>query len=400
MMKRLLIFLLVVAVLAVSLISCGDDEVTTNSNYTNGNGDYINDIDTDENDDNDIYTPSDNVDEPPYEPQTPDEPTDGNGDPGNGNDDTNDIPPQENPSDTAPPITRIPSQTSGNNQGSGNNDRPVTSVTLPPPQNVQPPIPQSPTIVYPTLVQMWSGNGQTFNETLDTGDSLNLAIAFAPANTSNEMRIISWESSDINVLSVQSIETNQARITAMNEGIATISGVTPNGLVATVVINVSAPVPAMTLDQAVRANMNYTEIRAMFPNADIQTAFEMEVVRLVNNIRVERGLPKLIYHVDLARIARLRAEESREVGVAHVSPTTGLSHTEHARAMGLNTSFAAENTGGSRLPSRVVDGWMSSDGHRRFILSGEIDNPFGDLPYIGVGFCPDINVFQLWLMRP
>ena len=67
------------------------------------------------------------------------------------------------------------------------------------------------------------------------------------------------------------------------------------------------------LTEAVQAGKNLSVILSMFPDLDekyIQSAFEQEVIRLVNEIRYGYGLPALIYHPELAHIARLRAEET------------------------------------------------------------------------------------------
>ena len=133
---------------------------------------------------------------------------------------------------------------------------------------------------------------------------------------------------------------------------------------------------------------------------DIQTMFELEVIRLVNEIRAEYGLPPLVLHVGLAEVARLRTEEKVIYDVrGHRSPTTGLEHTAHARAMGLNLAYAGENSGrGPRTPQGIVDGWMASCGHRAFILSGHSTSRFRELGYIGVGFSfgERITAWTLW----
>ena len=145
---------------------------------------------------------------------------------------------------------------------------------------------------------------------------------------------------------------------------------------------------------------------AGMPYEDIQTKFEQEVIRLVNIIRVDYGLPTLTYHADLARVARLRSEEMIEHGTfGHVSPTTGLEPTAHARAMGLNSRVVGENVGSAGTPDIVVNGWMNSTGHRNFILSGHLDSGAWsnhNLDYIGVGFAfgSDFGVrWTLWQMN-
>ena len=155
--------------------------------------------------------------------------------------------------------------------------------------------------------------------------------------------------------------------------------------------------------EAVRNESTFEQMKQLFPNlADetIQTIFEQEVIRLVNEIRAERGLVPLIYHPELANIARLRALETDLLPDRHVSRTTGLAHTEHAIAMGLDVSFAGENRGGGqRTPQQVVNSWMNSQaGHREFILSGSNGNRFGnDLIYIGVGFSGNLST-RKWVL--
>jgi uncharacterized protein YkwD len=139
---------------------------------------------------------------------------------------------------------------------------------------------------------------------------------------------------------------------------------------------------------------------AGFAYEDIQAMFEQEVIRLVNEIRAEYGLPILALHLELANVARLRAEEMVTHNVrGHLSPTTGLEHTAHANAMGLNLRYAGENSArGSRNPQAVVNAWMNSAGHRDFILSGHSTSRFPHLGYIGVGFYFDeITAWTLWL---
>jgi len=157
---------------------------------------------------------------------------------------------------------------------------------------------------------------------------------------------------------------------------------------------------------------------AGFSIGDIQAMFEAEAIRLVNGIRAEHGLPPLIHNPELARIARMRTDEIIEHrSFGHISPVNGLEHTDYAREMGVNTSFAGENAAfGHMTPQAAVNGWMvSTAGHREFILSGSAGNRFtGELRYIGVGFSfgdsditfsngtspPGRTAWTLWQMQP
>jgi len=143
------------------------------------------------------------------------------------------------------------------------------------------------------------------------------------------------------------------------------------------------------LEQAVRNGTGILTIYRQFPEVavqEIQTAFEQEVIRLVNEIRAGYGLtPARVFHPEVARIARLRTDEiiehNSDSTLGHVSPVDGtLAGSEFARARGLNVTGAAENAAwGATSPQMVVDGWMNSPGHRNFML-------YTDFNFIGVGF--------------
>ena len=163
------------------------------------------------------------------------------------------------------------------------------------------------------------------------------------------------------------------------------------------------PSNEQALDEAVRSGITYRQLLQTYPNADVQAAFEREVIRLVNNIRGEHGLVPFIHHPSLAWLARARTDEIIRHNClgGHVSPTTGLSHTDHARAMGLEINFAGEITvRGGVTPQIAVDTWMNSEPHRRSLLyDGD-----GRL-HVGVGFSHgDTNDFgtawSLWRSTP
>jgi uncharacterized protein YkwD len=144
----------------------------------------------------------------------------------------------------------------------------------------------------------------------------------------------------------------------------------------------------------------------------VQTILEQEIVRIANEIRQSYGLPAVRFHAELHRIARHRAQESTDYGYisGHISHLTGLAHTSHARAMGLNVQTAGENwAGGRHSPQAVMDSWMNSAGHRNFILAGHATSTWRNaLPYIAAGVAFDYDEFGnvtnfnwvLWQMTP
>lgn len=117
--------------------------------------------------------------------------------------------------------------------------------------------------------------------------------------------------------------------------------------------------------------------------AEETRAFEEAVISLVNEIREEYGLPLLSEHWELSRVARYKSEDMSALGYfSHTSPTYG-SPFEMIKSFGLAYSTAGENIArGYKTPEAVVEGWMSSSGHRANILNKSYK-------YIGVGYAPD-----------
>ena len=110
------------------------------------------------------------------------------------------------------------------------------------------------------------------------------------------------------------------------------------------------------------------------------TAYENEVVRLVNEIRRQNGLSALTANWELSRIARYKSQDMADNRYfSHTSPTYGTPF-QMIKAFGLSYRTAGENIAyGQRTPQQVVDGWMNSSGHRANILSSSYTQ-------IGVGY--------------
>ena len=98
--------------------------------------------------------------------------------------------------------------------------------------------------------------------------------------------------------------------------------------------------------------------------------YELEVVRLINEIRANYGLNALSIDLDLSKVARVKAQDMRDNRYFdHNSPTYG-SPFDMMRDFGINYRTAGENIAmGYRSPQSVVNGWMNSEGHRRNILN-------------------------------
>ncbi len=112
-------------------------------------------------------------------------------------------------------------------------------------------------------------------------------------------------------------------------------------------------------------------------DAAFNTAYEAEVLRLVNAERINHGLSPLVQNNGVTEVARLRAKEIVK-NFSHTRPD-GSSCFTAAKELGVSYRSAGENIAyGYPTPEKVVDGWMNSEGHRKNILSAS----FGK---IGIG---------------
>jgi uncharacterized protein YkwD len=98
-----------------------------------------------------------------------------------------------------------------------------------------------------------------------------------------------------------------------------------------------------------------------------------EVFAQVNALRIKGGLKALRMDSRLTRAAQQHGCEMRASGFfAHESPTTGTAG-ERAKRAGYTWCRVTENLAkGQDTPTQAVQGWMSSKGHRRNILDGDV----------------------------
>ena len=115
------------------------------------------------------------------------------------------------------------------------------------------------------------------------------------------------------------------------------------------------------------------------------TAYESEVIRLVNEIRANHGLKPLIHDWQLSRVARYKSEDMKKNNYfSHTSPTYG-SPFNMMKNFGISYKTAGENIAkGYSTPKAVVDAWMNSPGHRANILNSSYT-------HIGVGYVASGN---------
>lgn len=145
--------------------------------------------------------------------------------------------------------------------------------------------------------------------------------------------------------------------------------------------------------EIIRANPQISNPDLIYPGQALDipsvdssvTAFETEVVRLVNEARIQNGLKPLTANWELSRVARYKSQDMVDNRYfSHTSPTYG-SPFQMITAFGLSYRTAGENIAyGQRSPQAVVNGWMNSPGHRANILNASFTQ-------IGVGYVASGN---------
>lgn len=126
-------------------------------------------------------------------------------------------------------------------------------------------------------------------------------------------------------------------------------------------------------------------------NSGSISAYEQQVVDLVNKERAAAGLAPLKINTKLSAVAEKKAEDLRDKNYfSHTSPTYG-SPFDMMSQFGIKYTAAGENIAkGQRTPSSVMSGWMNSSGHRANILSTKYDQ-------IGVGYVTDSKGGTYWV---
>ncbi len=138
--------------------------------------------------------------------------------------------------------------------------------------------------------------------------------------------------------------------------------------------------------QITNPNLIYPGQKLNIPTTDTAvTNYEKELVRLVNEIRVQNGLKALTENWELSRVARYKSQDMLDKKYfSHTSPTYG-SPFDMMKAFGITYRSAGENIAmGYATPQQVVNGWMNSSGHRANILNASFTQ-------IGVGYVANGN---------
>jgi uncharacterized protein YkwD len=109
------------------------------------------------------------------------------------------------------------------------------------------------------------------------------------------------------------------------------------------------------------------------PSAEDANSIERRAFEQTNLVRVQNGLPPLVWDADLSRMARSHSENMARLGFfSHVTPA-GQGLKERARVAGIAHYSAvgeniAYNLGYDDPGEFAVERWMTSAGHRANIL--------------------------------
>lgn len=119
-----------------------------------------------------------------------------------------------------------------------------------------------------------------------------------------------------------------------------------------------------------------------------ESAFLLEVVRLVNEERAKEGLSALTLSERVQAAAMVRAAEC-EQSFSHTRPD-GSSFSTALKEQHVTYRNAGENIAwGQRSPEEVMTAWMNSSGHRANIM-----NP--NYTTLGVGYYENTNGTRYW----
>jgi len=113
-------------------------------------------------------------------------------------------------------------------------------------------------------------------------------------------------------------------------------------------------------------------------NNNALTSDEQEMLRLVNEARIQNNVPPLEVDIELTNVARIKAQDMIENNYfSHNSPKYG-SPFDMMKDFGIEYTTAGENIAGNQNMQSAHEALMNSPGHRKNIL-----NP--DYTHIGIG---------------
>jgi uncharacterized YkwD family protein len=132
-------------------------------------------------------------------------------------------------------------------------------------------------------------------------------------------------------------------------------------------------------------------------NTGTLSAQEQQMIKLVNDARAQNNLPPLKVDIQLANVARTKAQDMIDNNYfSHNSPKYG-SPFDMMKSFGISFVSAGENIAGNQTVQAAENALMNSPGHRKNILSP-------DYTHIGIGIRqggPYGNMFsQMFISKP
>ena len=132
-------------------------------------------------------------------------------------------------------------------------------------------------------------------------------------------------------------------------------------------------------------------------NSSTLTASEQEMLKLLNDSRVQNKLSPLIVDMGLTNVARIKAQDMIDNNYfSHNSPKYG-DPFDMMKSFGVKYLQAGENIAGNQSVQNAQNALMNSPGHRKNILSP-------DFTHIGLGIQkggPYGNMFsQMFISKP
>ena len=114
-----------------------------------------------------------------------------------------------------------------------------------------------------------------------------------------------------------------------------------------------------------------TPVETVQIQQDEYYAFEQRVFELINEKRIEAGVPALTYSIEAGEAADIRVKEASIV-FSHNRPDGRTCFTVLDELAIDDYMFAGENlAAGFKTPESVVAGWFASEGHKENMLSAD-----------------------------
>lgn len=138
----------------------------------------------------------------------------------------------------------------------------------------------------------------------------------------------------------------------------------------------------ITPTDKMKAAVTNTEAIEEVPDINL-TSDESELLSIINAERQRNNLPNLEIDEKLQNVAKLKATDIAQNNYfSHISPTYGTPF-EMLKAHNVSYKTASENIAGNSNIQSAFDAWISSDSHKKNILSN-------DYNYTGIGVVDSI----------